>query len=85
MREYQVLKTTQSGYAGFLHDQFTLLPDTNERILATSLTAYWKYGPRKPRCYEAAYKAAKWVGAHGAQQWGMQGAQYKRECARYKR
>mmetsp|Transcript_21583 Transcript_21583/g.59835 ORF Transcript_21583/g.59835 Transcript_21583/m.59835 type:complete len:316 (-) Transcript_21583:1079-2026(-) len=59
VRDYQVLKTTQSGYGGFLHDKYTLLPDTNERILATSLTVYWKYGAVKPRCYESAFQAAK--------------------------
>ena len=38
----QVLKTTQSGYAGFLKDRFTTLPDTAERIVATEVTASWK-------------------------------------------
>ncbi len=38
----QVLKTTQSGYAGFLHDEFTTLPDVTDRIVATSITATWK-------------------------------------------
>ena len=38
----QVLKTTQSGYAGFLKDRFTTLPDTAERIVATEITASWK-------------------------------------------
>ena len=40
----KVLKTTQSGYEGFLHDAFTLLPDTRERILATSMSGTWTYG-----------------------------------------
>jgi hypothetical protein len=38
----QVLKTTQSGYAGFLHDEFTSLPDCTDRIVATNITATWK-------------------------------------------
>lgn len=41
---FKVLKTTQSGYEGFLHDQYTLLPDTRERILATSMSATWSFG-----------------------------------------
>ena len=45
----KVLKTTQSGYEGFLHDAYTLLPDTNERILATSMSACWTYGTITPR------------------------------------
>lgn len=37
-----MLKTTQSGYEGFLHDKYTLLPDTKERMVATSITSTWK-------------------------------------------
>ena len=42
VKEWQVLKTTQSGYEGFLHDKYTLLPDTRERMMATSITSTWK-------------------------------------------
>lgn len=38
-----VLKTTNSGWEGFLRDEYTTLPDTNDRILATILTARWWY------------------------------------------
>jgi urate oxidase len=38
-----VLKTTDSAFAGFPRDQFTTLPETSDRIMATSLTAIWKY------------------------------------------
>ena len=38
-----VLKTTQSGWEGFLREQFTTLPDTNDRILSTVVTAKWVY------------------------------------------
>ena len=38
-----VLKTTDSSFAGFPRDRFTTLPDTNDRILATSMTASWIY------------------------------------------
>jgi urate oxidase len=38
-----VMKTTNSGWEGFLRDRFTTLPDTNDRILATSVTANWSY------------------------------------------
>jgi urate oxidase len=38
-----VLKTTNSGWEGFLRDQYTTLPDTNDRILATIVTARWWY------------------------------------------
>jgi urate oxidase len=38
-----VLKTTDSGFAGFPRDEFTTLPETGDRILATSMTAVWTY------------------------------------------
>jgi urate oxidase len=38
-----VLKTTNSGWEGFLRDRYTTLPDTNDRILATIVTAKWWY------------------------------------------
>jgi urate oxidase len=39
-----VLKTTNSGWKGFLRERFTTLPETNDRILATKITANWLYG-----------------------------------------
>src|ERR671916_1804641 len=38
-----VLKTTNSGFEGYLHEQYTTLPETNDRILATVVTASWRY------------------------------------------
>ena len=38
-----VLKTTGSGWEGFLRDRFTTLPETADRILATIITARWSY------------------------------------------
>jgi urate oxidase len=38
-----VLKTTGSAFAGFPRDRFTTLPDTDERVFATSITATWRY------------------------------------------
>ncbi|WP_119067794.1 factor-independent urate hydroxylase [Rubrobacter indicoceani] len=39
-----VLKTTNSGWENFHRDRFTTLPDTDDRILATVVTAKWEYG-----------------------------------------
>lgn len=39
-----VLKTTNSGWEGFYRDRFTTLPDTDDRVLATTVTAKWEYG-----------------------------------------
>ncbi len=38
-----VLKTTDSAFSGFPRDEFTTLPDTGDRIMATSITASWSY------------------------------------------
>lgn len=38
-----VLKTTNSGWEGFLHERFTTLPETNDRILSTVVEADWVY------------------------------------------
>jgi urate oxidase len=38
-----VLKTTGSGFAGFLREEFTTLPETDDRIMATVVSADWAY------------------------------------------
>ena len=38
-----ILKSSHSAFAGFLRDEYTTLPDVADRILATALTATWKY------------------------------------------
>jgi urate oxidase len=38
-----ILKTTNSGFVGFMKDQFTTLPAETDRILGTNLTASWQY------------------------------------------
>jgi urate oxidase len=38
-----VLKTTDSEFWGFPRDRFTTLPETRDRILATAVTARWRY------------------------------------------
>lgn len=40
-----VLKTTESAFSGFPRDEYTTLPDTEDRVLATSVTASWTYRP----------------------------------------
>ncbi len=38
-----IAKTTGSEFNGFLRDEYTTLQDTDDRILATSLVARWRY------------------------------------------
>ncbi len=39
-----VMKTTQSGWENFYRERYTTLPDADDRILATAVTASWSYG-----------------------------------------
>ncbi len=39
-----LLKSTGSEFTGFLRDEYTTLQETTDRIMATSLTATWRYG-----------------------------------------
>jgi urate oxidase len=41
--DLKVLKTTGSAFTGFLVDEYTVLPETDDRILATTVTADWDY------------------------------------------
>lgn len=38
-----VLKTAGSAFAGFMRDQFTTLQETRDRLMATAVTATWRY------------------------------------------
>ena len=42
-KDLVLLKTTGSEFNGFLEDAYTLLPPTNDRIMATSLVAKWRF------------------------------------------
>ena len=56
MRGWRVLKTTQSGYEGFLKDPYTALPDTRDRIAATEVHGSWRLAG--PVAFDAAYASA---------------------------
>jgi urate oxidase len=43
VRDLVMLKSTGSQFTGFLTDRFTTLAEATDRILATSLTARWRY------------------------------------------
>ena len=38
-----ILKSGRSAFEGYARDQFTTLPEARDRILATSVTATWRY------------------------------------------
>ncbi len=39
-----VLKTTHSAFEGFPRDRYTTLPETTDRMMATQVSARWRYG-----------------------------------------
>jgi urate oxidase len=58
--DLSLLKTTQSGFEKFVRDQFTILPDTDERMLASTITGVWCYSG-KPANYQKSWEAVKKV------------------------
>ena len=44
IKDLVVLKSTGSEFRGFFADRFTTLAETDDRVLATSLVASWRYG-----------------------------------------
>lgn len=57
-----VLKSTGSEFKGFLEDRYTTLQETDDRIMATSLTARWRYdgtSARRATDWDAAYEDIK--------------------------
>ena len=43
LADVKVLKTADSAFAGFFADRYTTLADTEDRLLATRMTAGWRY------------------------------------------
>ncbi|MDR6904865.1 urate oxidase [Agromyces sp. 3263] len=64
LRGLTVLKSTDSGFAGYPKDRYTTLPETTDRILATEVTARWRYGTdggaaRAEVDYDAVYASVR--------------------------
>ncbi len=49
LQDLVVLNSTDSEFKGFLKDEFTTLPETDDRILATSLVAKWRHAEHRRR------------------------------------
>jgi urate oxidase len=43
LKDLTVLKSTQSGFVGYPRDRYTTLPETTDRILATDVSARWRF------------------------------------------
>jgi urate oxidase len=53
-----VLKTAGSAFEGFPRDEFTILPDATDRLLATSVSAEWRYST-VPKDTAGAWRSAR--------------------------
>lgn len=56
IRDLIVLKTTKSGFAGFLKDEYTTLPEATDRIFCTSVTANWRYASAEDAAKENVWR-----------------------------
>jgi len=54
-RDLLVLKTAQSAFSGFQRDRYTTLHETEDRLLATTITASWRYAD----AFEASYASIR--------------------------
>uniref|UniRef100_A0A3Q3W546 Uricase n=1 Tax=Mola mola TaxID=94237 RepID=A0A3Q3W546_MOLML len=59
LKNMTVLKTTQSGFEGFLRDRFTTLPEAKDRCFCTSVYARWRYNRAQDVNFDAAWKCVK--------------------------
>lgn len=88
-----LLKTTQSAWEGYVKDKFTTLPETNERVLASVVSAEWGYKPSGDAILQIAFEDVasqvrqrllhQFLGdAHtGVRSKGVQETMYKMACA----
>jgi urate oxidase len=50
---FTFMKSTQSGWTNYVKDRYTTIPETSDRMCATSMVASWKWSG-KPQNYPAA-------------------------------
>jgi urate oxidase len=57
--DLSVMKTTRSGFSGFPRDRFTTLKETDDRIMATKVTARWTYHPDAGVLYDRSWSRVR--------------------------
>jgi urate oxidase len=61
LKDMVILKSTGSEFAGFLTDPYTVLQPTNDRVMATSLTAKWRFSEHVDLDWEATYSRIRQI------------------------
>ncbi|KAK7873628.1 hypothetical protein R5R35_009316 [Gryllus longicercus] len=59
LRDLRVLKTTQSAFTDFIQDEYRTLPDANDRIFSTIVTATWQYSTVNNVDFDGVWDAVK--------------------------
>ena len=59
IRNLRVLKTTQSAFVKFVDDEFRTLPDMDDRVFSTIVTADWTYSTIRQLDFDAAFATAR--------------------------
>ncbi len=62
IEDLTVMKTTKSAFVGFDRDRFTTLPEAEDRLMATKITALWGYGETAVEAgfdFDAAFETAR--------------------------
>jgi len=59
LKDLRVIKTTQSAFEHFVHDEFTTLLDQHERIFSTIVYARWHYASTAGVDYDLAWNTVK--------------------------
>ena len=57
VQDLVLLNSTDSEFKGFLREEFTTLPDADDRVLATSLVARWRHDTTEGVDWNASYDA----------------------------
>lgn len=55
LKGLRVIKTTQSAFEHFIHDEFATLPDLHDRIFSTVVYAKWHYASTEGVDYDLAW------------------------------
>lgn len=55
----RLLKTTQSAFRDFFQDGYRTLPDSNDRIFSTVVTATWEFSTANGVDFDAAWNAVR--------------------------
>lgn len=64
LQDLVLLKSTGSEFKGFLTDPYTTLQETEDRVLATSLAAHWRYEGAGPDRNGVDWNSVDWNGAY---------------------